>query len=177
MVGISTVCLFSILRQKLTARHEYSGWHMHGLFVRMSTKYSNKRIDNEAPFLLPCSMFRSSPASTSVRSSTQHSHFSSPRLLRLGLCAHRVRTKLPISLRCCVQLRMSPNPFRIRISAKCAYNPFGIRSFKTRHLKSFRIRISEKRGRGVPAACAKRAIPCTIRVLNPTSKEGARCDE
>ena len=51
-------------------------------------------------------------------------------------------------------------------------NPFGIH-ISTRHLKSFRIRIYEKRGRGGPPACANPAIAGTIRVLNPISKEGA----
>jgi len=41
-----------------------------------------------------------------------------------------------------------PNPFKIRISAKCARNSCRICSSKTQDLKPFRIRIYEKKGRG-----------------------------
>jgi hypothetical protein len=41
-----------------------------------------------------------------------------------------------------------PNPFTIRTSAKRACNPSRMRSSKTQHLKSFRIRIYEKKGGG-----------------------------
>jgi hypothetical protein len=57
-----------------------------------------------------------------------------------------------------------------------------MRSFKTQHLKSFRIRSYEKNGVGPSplSACVDAAFAGTIRVLDPvilTSKEGARCDE
>src|SRR5271169_2170900 len=42
------------------------------------------------------------------------------------------------------------NPLRIRIYEKSADNSFRIRTSKTRHLKSFRIRICEKSGGGGP---------------------------
>jgi hypothetical protein len=41
-------------------------------------------------------------------------------------------------------------PIRIRTYAKHAHKPRRIRTSKTQHLKSFRIRIYEKTGRGVP---------------------------
>ena len=44
----------------------------------------------------------------------------------------------------------APNPLRIRSSAKLARKPCGIRTSKTKDLKSFRIRISGKTPRGGP---------------------------
>jgi len=54
----------------------------------------------------------------------------------------RSQTSKPSNLQTCQHL--SPNSFRIRTSAKHTRNPFGIRSFKTKHLKPFRIHIYEK---------------------------------
>jgi hypothetical protein len=51
--------------------------------------------------------------------------------------------------------RSAPNLFRIRIYEKSPCKPFGIRSFKTRHLKSFRIRSYEKTG-GAPLSIQNR---------------------
>jgi hypothetical protein len=45
---------------------------------------------------------------------------------------------------------LSANLFRMRTSEKSTRNPFGIRTSKTQHLKSFRMRISEKNRGGHP---------------------------
>jgi hypothetical protein len=45
-------------------------------------------------------------------------------------------------------LRFAPNSFTICTYAKHTRNPFRIRTSKTQHLKSFRIRTYEKRGEG-----------------------------
>ena len=50
-------------------------------------------------------------------------------------------------------------PFRIRTSEKCVPNPFGIRTSKTRHLKSFGMNTYKKTpgGRGLPTPELARA--------------------
>jgi hypothetical protein len=116
-------------------------------------------------------MFRSSLSSTNFQSSLNRS------LLSVNSVPSALESNFhPTAIVPC-RVRTRPNPFRIRTSAKCAHNPFRIRTSKTQHLKSFRIRTYEKKGRGDPFACAKPVFAGTIRVLNPISKEGTRCDD
>jgi len=49
-------------------------------------------------------------------------------------------------------LQISPNPFRIRTSAKSVRNSFRIRTSKTKDLKSFRIRTYENKRGGAPCS-------------------------
>jgi hypothetical protein len=122
-------------------------------------------------------MFRSSSTSTDFRSSLD-------RPLRDLLSVNSVPSALKSNFQpgSAIPARAKqPNPFGIRISAKCARNPIRMRSFKTQHLKSFRMRSYGKRGWGASlSACADPAFAGTIRVLDPvilSSQEGARCDE
>ena len=76
----------------------------------------------------------------------------------------------------------APNPLRIRSSAKHARKPCGIRTSKTKDLKSFRIRISGKTPGGPPRmpnqssstgtpACVPSASPS--RQPSPTSRSAS----
>jgi hypothetical protein len=116
-------------------------------------------------------MFRSPLSSTNFHSSF-HRSLPSVNSAPSALESNFHRTSI---VPCTAQTQ--PNPFRIRTSAKCARNSFRIRTSQTKHLKSFRIRTYEKKGRGDPFACAKPVFAGTIRVLNPISKEGTRCDD
>jgi hypothetical protein len=148
--------------------------------VRMNTKHYNKYIDNKPLLLLPCPMLRSPSTSTDFQS-----YFDCLRFPFLDhLSANSVLSALKSNFHpsSAIPSRAKQlNPFRIRSSAKSIRNSIRIRSFKTQHLKSFRMRSSEKTGWGDPlSACANPAIAGTIRVLDPitlSSQEGARCDE
>ena len=125
-------------------------------------------------------MFCSPPTSTCF-----HSHFDGLRFPLLDLLSVN---SVPSALKSnfhpssAVPSRANQsNLTRIRSSAKSIRNSIRIRSFKTQHLKSFRMRSCEKNGVAAPlSACANPAIAGTIRVLDPiilSSQEGARCDE
>jgi hypothetical protein len=58
--------------------------------------------------------------------------------------------------------------FRIHTTAKHTHKPFGIRTFKTQDLKSFRIRIYEKRGRGGGVPARNRCPNLSPRSHRPT---------
>jgi hypothetical protein len=117
-------------------------------------------------------MFRSPLSSTNFYSSSDRS------LLSVNSVPSALKSNFYPSSALLARAKQ-PNPFRIRTSAKCARKSFRIRTSKTRHLKSFRIRTYKKNGGGgcLFSACANPAIAGTIRVLNPISKEGTRCDD
>jgi hypothetical protein len=148
--------------------------------VRMSTIYYNKYVDNHPLLLLPCPMFRSPSASTSFRSSLDR-----PLLDSLSVNSASSVLKSDVDPNSVVSsgAQIQPNPFRIRsyekrgrgaaLSARLCELCASALSFLFAFLCS---PVSGHGSRRLPA-CVNPAIPCTIRVLNPISKEGARCDD